>query len=155
LIKGAVLTGARAGELVRATVSQFDARTKVMTFTGKTGSRVVPLSPAALALFKRLASGRTPEARLFTRDDGEPWAHSDWDELVREAAKSAKLPADPRTGTCLYTLRHSFITGALLGGMPTLEVARLVGTSVMMIEANYGHLCASSARKALARVAML
>jgi integrase len=155
LLKGAALTGARAGELVNATVSQFDARTKSMTFTGKTGSRVVPLSPAALELFKGLAGGKMSGDRLFVRDDGQPWAHSDWDELVREAAKAAKLPADPRTGTCLYTLRHSFITGALLGGLPTLEVARLVGTSVMMIEANYGHLCATSARKALARVAML
>ena len=64
------------------------------------------------------------------RDDGKPWAHSDWDELVREAADAAKLPKK----TCLYTLRHSFITQALVGGMPTLEVARLVGTDVSMIE---------------------
>jgi uncharacterized protein DUF4143 len=32
LIEGTALTGARAGELVKATVSQFDARTKSMTF---------------------------------------------------------------------------------------------------------------------------
>jgi integrase len=156
LIEGVALTGARAGELVRATVSQFDTRTKSMTFAGKTGSRTVPLSPPAVALFDRLATDKRPTDRLFQRDDGHPWAHSDWDEYVREVAKAAKLPAEPRTGVCLYTLRHSFITEALDGGkMGTLEVARLVGTSVMMIEKNYGHLAAKAAQKRLAKVVML
>ena len=59
--------------------------------------------------------------RLLVRDDGQPWAHSDWDELVSDAANAAKLPA----GTCLYTLRHSWISTAPRGGMSTLEIARL------------------------------
>lgn len=151
LMEAAALTGSRAGELVNALRSQFDARTGIMTFIGKTGRRDVPLSPAALDLFKRLAKSKLPGARLFVRDDGKPWAHSDWDELVRAAADAAKLPKK----TCLYTLRHSFITQALVGGMPTLEVARLVGTSVAMIEKHYGHLVASSARERLATVKML
>lgn len=152
LIEGAILTGARAGELVKATVSQFDARTKSMTFTGKTGTRMIPLSQAAVTLFKRLAKGKGPAERLLVRDDKQPWAHSDWDELVRDAATAAKLPA----GCCLYTLRHSWITEALTSGMlSTLDVARLVGTSVMMIEKHYGHLVASAARERLAKVAMV
>lgn len=151
LLEAAMVTGARTGELVHATRAQFDARTGAMTFTGKTGTRTVPLSPPALALFKRLAQGKLPGARLLVRDDGKPWAHSDWDELVREAAAAAKLPS----GTVLYTLRHSFITQALTDGMATLDVARLVGTSIGMIEKHYGHLVASSARERLARVRLL
>jgi integrase len=155
LIEAVALTGARAGELVSACVSQFDARTQVMTFRGKTGERTVPLSPAAVALFERLAGARAPQARLLVRDDGRPWAHSDWDERVRDAARAAGLPSEPGAGTCLYTLRHSFITEALLGGLSTLEVARLVGTSVTMIEKHYGHLAVDAARRRLAAVAML
>lgn len=151
LIEAVIVTGARAGELVNATRSQFDARTTSMTFTGKTGSRTVPLSPDAVALFKRLAKDKLPAGRLLVRDDGKPWAHSDWDELVRDVAKAASLPA----GTCLYVLRHSFVTEALTNGLSTLDVARLVGTSVMMIEKHYGHLVASAARERLAKVAML
>jgi integrase len=150
LIEAALLTGARAGELVSATRGQFDERTGSMTFRGKTGTRTVPLSPAAVSLFKRLSRGKLPAARLLVRDDGKPWAHSDWDELVRAAAAAAKLPK----GTCLYTLRHSFITAAITGGMTTLDVARLVGTSVMMIEKHYGHLVASAARERLARLVL-
>jgi len=136
-------------------VFQFDARTQTMTFSGKTGSRRVPLSPAAVALFRRLAGARASEARLFVRDDGTPWRHSDWDGLVRDAAKAAGLPAHPGAGTCLYTLRHSFITETLMAGLSTLEVARLVGTSVVMIEKHYGHLAGHAARRRLATVAIL
>jgi len=151
LVEAVALTGARAGELTTAKRGQFDARLGTMTFAGKTGSRTVPLSDAALAVFKRAAKGKLPAAPLFTRDDGKPWAHSDWDELVRAAAAAAKLPK----GTCLYTLRHSFITQAITDGMTTLDVARICGTSVGMIEKHYGHLVADSARERLAAVTML
>jgi integrase len=151
LMEAAALTGARAGELTAATCSQFDSRIKTIIFDGKTGARTVLLSAAALGLFKRLAKGKAHSAPLLTRDDGKPWAHSDWDGLVRDAAAKAKLPK----GTCLYTLRHSFITQAITDGITTLDVARLCGTSVGMIEKHYGHLVASSARQRLAGVMML
>lgn len=151
LMQGAALTGARAGELVNALRRQFDRHQGTMKFAGKTGERVVPLSPPALALLTRLAADKLPNAHLFVRDDGKRWAHSDWDELVRGAAEKAELPK----GCCLYTFRHCFITEALLGGMATLAVARLVGTSVQMIEKHYGHLVASVAREGLAKVSML
>jgi integrase len=151
LVEAAMLTGARPGELVRMRRSQFDARTATATFKGKTGSRTVPLSPAATVLFKRLAKDKLPGAPMFTRDDGKAWQHSDWDELLRVAADAAKLPQ----GVVLYTLRHSFITEALRGGMATLDVARLTGTSLPMIQAHYGHLVAEAARDRLARVTMI
>jgi integrase len=151
LMRAAALTGARAGELTSALCSHFDARLKTITLSGKVGARTIPLSPAALRLFKQLAEEKGPSDALLTRDDGKPWAHSDWDELVREAAEKAKLPK----GVCLYTLRHSFITQAITGGMTTLDVARLCGTSVGMIEKHYGHLVADAARKRLATVKIL
>lgn len=161
LMQAVALTGARAGELTGAKVSQFDKRTGTMTFIGKTGRRDVPLSPDAMTLFERLARSKLPGAYLCTRDDGKPWAHSDWDELVRAAAEAARVPeagkepAKLPKKVCLYTLRHSFITQALTGGMSTLDVARLCGTSLVMIEKNYGHLVSSAARERLAKVAML
>lgn len=154
LIEGAALTGARPGELVKATVSQFDARTKTMKFDGKTGKRAVILPPAAAALFTRLTAGKAPTDRIFPNDESQPWGHSEWDESVRDAAKAAELPAEPHTGVCLYTLRHSWITDALMGGLSTLEVARFVGTSLMMIEKHYGHLVTASTKR-LAKVVML
>jgi integrase len=151
LIEAVILTGARAGELVNATRAQFDHRSHSMILRGKTGERTVPLTPAASALFARLAKNKLPGAYLFTRDDGKPWAHSDWDELVRDAANKAELPH----GTCLYVLRHSHISEALMAGMSTLEIAKLCGTSIRMIDRTYGHLQVTTARERLAKVELL
>ncbi len=151
LMRGMALTGARPGDLIQARRAHYDARTRCITFTAKQAHRTVPLATAAVALLDRLAHGKRPQELLFTRDDGKRWAHSDWDELVRAAAARAGLPA----GVCLYTLRHSYITQALLDGMSTLEVARLSGTSLAMIERHYGHLVMQSARARLEGVRLL
>jgi site-specific recombinase XerD len=150
LMEATMLTGARAGELVNATAAQFNVHMQTMRLTGKTGTRTVPLSAAAEALFARRMRSAPSAERLLVRDDGKPWAHSDWDQLVRAAAANAGLPR----GVCLYTLRHSFITQALSDGMTTLEVARLVGTSLAMIDRHYGHLVNDALRERLARVVM-
>ncbi|MGD0493534.1 MAG: tyrosine-type recombinase/integrase [Steroidobacteraceae bacterium] len=151
LMAGMALTGARPGDLASARRSHYDARTKSVTFAAKQAIRTVPLPTAAVALFDRLALGKRPGDFLFTRDDGKPWAHSDWDELVRAAAERAGLPA----GVCLYSLRHAFITQSLMDGMSTLEVARISGTSLAMIERHYGHLVMTAARERLERVNLL
>lgn len=151
LIAGMALTGARPGDLTSVRRSQYDSRTKSVSFGAKNAFRTVPLPSAAVELFDRLAKDKLPQAFLFTRGDGKPWAHSDWDGLVREAAKKAELPA----GVCLYTLRHSFITQALMDGMATLDVARISGTSLAMIERHYGHLVMNAARERLELVNLL
>ena len=151
LLSAVMFTGCRAGELVGALCKQFDVRTSILTVTGKTGARPVVLSVDAAGFFSVLTESRASDDYLLVRDDGKRWGHSDWDELVRDAAIRAELPS----GTCLYTLRHSWITQALLDGMSTLEVAKLVGTSVMMIEKYYGHLVHATARERLAKVSML
>ena len=102
-----------------------------MTFSGKTGGRTVPISDSAVVLFKRLSKDKLPAAPMFSMDDGEPWKHSTWwAEAVRDAAERA----EPPKGVSLYVSRHSFITEALRGGMATLDVARLTGTSLQMIQ---------------------
>lgn len=151
LIAGIALTGARPGDLRTARRSQYEPRTESITFTSKTGPRTVPLPKAAAALFNKVAKDKLPNAWLFTRENGKPWGHSDWDELVREAARKAALPE----GVCLYTLRHSFITQSLMDGMATLDVARITGTSLAMIEKHYGHLVMNAARERLNAVNLL
>lgn len=149
LVEAAALTGARPGELVALKRKDFDARTQTIKFHGKTGTRTVPLSPAAVGLFERLARSKLPNAALIDRGDGEPFDR--WAYEVKDAAAEAGLPK----AVSLYVLRHSWITEALRSGMATLDVARLTGTSLPMIEKNYGHLVADSARERLAMVVMV
>jgi integrase len=92
LMKAVMYTGCRAGELTKARRSAFDARTNSLTVTGKTGTRAIPLAPVAVEFFTQVSKDKLPNAWLLTRDDGKPWAHSDWDELVKEVVARAELP---------------------------------------------------------------
>src|SRR5690606_7937802 len=112
--------------------------------------RVIPLAPAAKALFDRMAKGKLPAAYMFT-NGGKPWTPQAWAPLVKRAAEKAGLPPE----TVAYTLRHSWITDAILGGMDLLTVARLTGTSLEMISKNYGHLVHEAAREKLQGIAFL
>jgi len=151
LIEASMHTGARPGELISATRSAFDGRTHSLTLSGKTGSRTFPLSPAGVAFFDRISKLKLPKAPLLCRDDGKAWNRSDWDEIVRAVVQRAGIPP----GTVLYTLRHSWITEAVLSGMSLLEVARMTGTSLAMIDEHYGHLAESTARERLNSITMV
>lgn len=63
----------------------------------------------------------------------------------------AKLPP----GTVAYALRHSAITDLIaLHRLDTMTVAQIAGTSLLMIEKNYGHLLRDHAKTALAGLAI-
>ena len=62
--------------------------------------------------------------------------------------KSFKGAAD-RRDLFLDLAQQRALLAAELDGMSTLEVAKLVGTSVMMIEKYYGHLVHATARERL------
>jgi integrase len=45
-------------------------------------------------------------------------------------------------------MRHTFAAFAIAAGIPTFEISRMVGTSVLQIEETYGHLLADAAERA-------
>lgn len=157
LLEGLMLTGARPIELRRATVADYDAKTGMLSLKSFKGAstearvRDVPLRAlGAEALIKSLCKDKLPTAPIFTRDDGNPWGHSDWDHLVRDARTLAKLK--PLTA---YDLRHTFVTEAITGRVDPLTVARIVGTSLEMITQTYGKLIEDHATKAFANVTLV
>jgi hypothetical protein len=48
-------------------------------------------------------------------------------------------------------MRHTFASVAIAAGIPTFEIARMTGTSVLMIEKTYGHLLADALDRGGAR----
>jgi site-specific recombinase XerD len=117
---------------------------------GKTEARVIPLTTEALEHFKACAAGKTPAAWLVSRADGAQWKKEAWRDEIKEAARRAKLPR----AIVAYTLRHSVITDLVTGGLDLFTVAKLAGTSVVMIEKHYGHLQREHARSALEKLAL-
>jgi integrase len=64
----------------------------------------------------------------------------------------ARAEAGARTIITPYTLRHLWISEALMTGVDVLLVARMAGTSVAMIERVYGHFRNQSYQDAQARL---
>ncbi len=145
-----LLTGCRPGDPAAMVRGDYDDRQGVATFRTKGHTRTVPLTPAAQNLFDRLAKGKAGRDYLFT-NAGARWRAHDWSALVTAAAVDAGLPAE----VVLYTLRHCWITDAIVGGLDLLTVTKLAGTSLAMVEKHYGHLVQSSARDKLAAVQFL
>lgn len=113
--------------------------------------RQVPLSPAARAVLERRAAARRGEGDgepVFTLPGGGPVA---LDYLSKRLAHYADAAGIPKRVTG-YALRHTFGTWALSGGASAYHVARLLGTSVQMIERHYGHEDPAAGRAIIAAV---
>jgi integrase len=129
----------RAGILVvRRTVSSGE----VVELTKTTRSRrEVPLTAAARgaldALPPRLDTGLlfpAPGGGLINLDN---FRRREWGPAVAAAA----IPTPAR----IYDLRSTFASRALAAGAPVFELARVMGTSIEMIERHYGTLLDGSA----------
>ena len=127
------LTGARLGELTAARVRDFDADAAILMVSGKTGPRPIHLPAAAVVLLRQIGSGKHPQDHLLTTATGRRWAKSSHLHPFAIAVAGAGLD----TGTTYYALRHTWISRALVAGVPTRGVAVHAGTSVVMIERFY------------------
>ena len=133
LVAAGAWTGARLGELTNAKVRDLDQEARTLRVAGKTGSREIHLCDDALALCRRLVSGKRPEAELFSTSGGGPWTESLHKRPFHAAVKLAGIDPD----TTFYALRHTYISHALKAGVPAKAVADHCGTSLRMIETNY------------------
>jgi site-specific recombinase XerD len=141
----------RPGEIAALHVEHLRTQERALEIpTGKTEPRVIPLTDEAVSHFKGCAKGKLPAAWLIARADGNQWKKEAWRDEIKAAARKAKLPR----ATVAYTLRHSVITDLVTGGLDLFTVAKLAGTSVVMIEKHYGHLQREHARSALEKLSM-
>lgn len=151
LVKAMLLTGARPGELANLNASDFDKRLGCLTLRGKTGTRTVAISTSASMFFSEIGKDKIAAAPMLTTAYGQRWNKDAWKKVFKEAVTAAQLP----TAVVMYSLRHTAISEMVLAGMDSFIVAKLAGTSVAMIEANYGHLKHSVVTAKLDAVAML
>ena len=156
-VRAIAWTGARPGDPAQVRAEDFDG--KGVVFRTKVAPTRVILSPKAQTLFKRLSKNKTPKAYLFPRQRAEPYKYSNnWARPFREAthkaAQDETLPEDKAQEAVLYSLRHSFITDALMSGMRAHVVANICRTSVKMIEEHYAHVIPDDTEQQLADIPM-
>ncbi|MDB5410060.1 MAG: site-specific integrase [Rhodospirillales bacterium] len=142
MVQAALLSGCRYGELAAFRVGDFDATAATVTVRMSKGGkpRHVMLTDDGVALFQTHAEGKSGDALVFPRPDGEPWGKSHQHRQLRAACKRAKiLPA-----ASFHILRHTYASTLARAGVPMQVIAANLGHSdTRMVEKHYAHLAPS------------
>ena len=142
LVRAALATGARYGELAALKVGDFNVDSgTVHVRTSKSGKgRHVVLANEGLALFSAQAAARAAGETLLVKADGGAWRPSHQARPMRDACQRAGI----KPAANFHCLRHTFASHALMNGAPLFVVAKALGhTDTRMVELHYGHLSGS------------
>jgi integrase len=151
-------TGSRTHELIDASVGDFQCQSRTIVLGKHKRSRTmrepiprtITLSPEALSIVQRRCESRDPNDAIFIRD---ATGNGRWtNEAITQRYQRIRAKAKVRTHITIYSLRHLWISEALMGGIDILLIARMAGTSVKMIESVYGHFKTSSYQDAQAKL---
>ena len=141
LVRAALATGCRYGELIALRVDDYRADSgTVHVRESKSGrSRHVPLSDEGLAFFDEIAAGRAGPETLLTRA-GAPWGKN---HQVRELA-SACARAKIAPAVSFHVLRHTYGSWLAMRGVALQVIAEVLGHSDTRItQKHYAHLAPS------------
>lgn len=136
LVRGALLTGLRFGEITRLKVSDY-ADAVLIVPAGKGKSRRLPLTTEGVEFFDQATLGKLGTEFVFTRADGKAWIQHDQQRPMQAACKAAKI--EPRA--TFHTLRHTY--GSLLvnqGGSLHIISKALGHADTRMTQRVYAHL---------------
>jgi integrase len=138
LVKGALLTGMRFGELTALTVKDFDAKEgTVYVADSKNGeSRYVQLNEEGTALFTQVTDGRNIKERIFLKANKTTWKKSEQKRPMDTACETAKIE-----GVTFHILRHTYASHSVMNGMPIEVLASQLGHKDTRITMrHYAHL---------------
>ena len=146
-------SGLRIGELRRlswgdlGTLETKEGQMLKGTASGKTGTREFILIGYAPRAAKRLRELRTQELGHKPPADGLMVCHRDGKEILsfkrsfKSLLKYSNVPEEKDgIARTIYSLRHFFATQRLSNNTNPYTLAKIMGTSVEMIEKFYGHL---------------
>lgn len=139
LVRAALLTGARFGELVALHAHDADLRNGTVYIAhSKSGRpRHIPLNPEGATLFKELVAGKTGDELLFTHADGREWGKNHHVKPLIEACRVAKV----RPAVAFHELRHTYASHLAQAGVDLLTISKLLGHADTRITAkHYAHL---------------
>jgi integrase len=151
-IRFAAATGLRPSEWASVEHRDIDRSRRVLTVRGtKTtrSRREVPLTSAAVDALDSLPTVRRLSPFVFAGAKGGPFDVHNFRRREWGPAVDAAGIARPAR---IYDLRSTFASKALAAGITVYELARIMGTSVSMIEAHYGALLDTAHESLLERL---
>lgn len=139
LVRAAILTGCRYGELTRMTVGDlnFDAG-RLWVGTSKNGKgRHVVLTDEATSFFTDVTKDMSESDLLFTHKNGDAWGRTHQHRRLVDACKKAEI--EPTIS--FHILRHTHASHLAMNDAPLAVIARQLGHSdSRMAEKHYAHL---------------
>jgi integrase len=142
MVRAALFTGARYGELSHLAVADFNPESETLAVRqSKSGKpRHVVLTDEGAKYFHQLCAGRVGSDVLLPRANGQAWDKSHQARPMKLACKQAKIA--PPIG--FHGLRHTYASLAVMNGTPLLVLAKNLGhADTRMVEKHYGHLAPS------------
>ena len=138
LVRAALVTGARCGELTSLTVRDVSLRNRQIYISpSKSGRpRHIPLNDGAFRLFSNAIRRKLNDSLVFTRADGKPWGK----HYVRPFRRACKI-ANIDEPIAFHDLRHSFASHLAQAGIDLLTISKLLGHADTRITSkHYAHL---------------
>ena len=148
LVRAALLTGCRYGELLALRAGDLDPDVGTLTIsTSKSGkARHVVLTDEGRRFFSIATAGRASTAPTFAKADGGAWKPSHQRRPLIEACKHAKIsPA-----VSFHVLRHTHASLLAMHGVPLAVIAEQLGHGdTRMTVRHYAHLAPSYVAKTI------
>ena len=141
LVRAALLTGCRYGELTAMRCDDFDpdARAVHVRISKSGKARSVPLTDEGFQFFADTTAGRGGDDIMLRRADGKQWGKSHQRRRMADAAEIAKVP-----DVSFHSLRHAYASGLAMNETPMRVIAEVLGhADTRICEKHYAHLAPS------------
>ncbi len=137
--------GLRCGELIDLKIESIDSQRMTIHLHGAKGKkdRVVPLAESALELLREYFLVYKPKTYLFNGETAPQYSSASLQNVFRKA----KLIAGIKKKSSLHTLRHSYATHLLEGGVNLRYIQELLGHSSPKTTQIYTHVSSEESRK--------
>ena len=148
LVRAALLTGCRYGELVKLNVGDFDRDNGSIFIAAPKGGkpRHVPLTDEGRRWFENWVEGKESSLLVFSRPDDLAWGRSHQTRRIIEACRVADIvPA-----ISFHDLRHTYGSALASAGVPLQMIAEALGhADTRMTSRHYAHLQPSAVADAI------
>jgi len=142
--------GLRMGELIDLKISDIDSSRMVIHIQKAKGmkDRIVPLSESTLDLLRTYFKTYRPTEYLFNGEHAPQYSRTSLQSVFKQAIKRAGI----RKKCTLHSLRHSFATHLLEGGVNLRYIQEFLGHNSPKTTMIYTHVSSESARKIISPI---
>jgi len=143
----ALYTGIRRGEQFSMTWDAVDLGLGVITVSGKTGRRFVPVNPEARAALEKLYARSAGSSSVIPERKADVDGQRDWRRWFETCLAEAKIE-----NFTWHDLRHTFASRLVMRGVDLRTVQELLGHKSILMTMRYAHLSPDHKAAAVAKL---